>query len=119
MSRTHRAGLLLLGILSLLDLAGPAMTDGKHPPMAVAVAASGLGAFSLMSLWYAWRGDGRAIVTFVALRLLSAVTVVPAFFVSGVPAAAMVGAAAIVVVTVVGVILTLSSVRAPFPVVAR
>jgi hypothetical protein len=118
MSRTHRAGLLVLGILSLLDLAGPAMTDGRHPPMAVAVAGSVIGAFSLMSMLYAWRGDRRALVTFVALRLLSAVITVPAFFISGVPAAATIAAAAIVVVTVVGVVLTLSSVYSPSPVVA-
>jgi hypothetical protein len=38
MSRSYRAGLILLGVLSAADLALPVLTDGEHPPMSVALA---------------------------------------------------------------------------------
>lgn len=47
MSRSFRAGLALLGVLSALDVALPLLTDREHPPMAVALVASALGVASL------------------------------------------------------------------------
>jgi hypothetical protein len=111
MSRNYRAGLILLGLLSLVDLAGPVLTDGDNPPMAVAVTASALGALSLVSLVFAWRGSARGLVALV--------TAVPAFFVSDVPAAVVAGAAATIAVTIAGVLLCLRRETAPVAKVAR
>ena len=59
MSRSCRAGLVLLGVLSLVDVAGPLMTNGDNPPMSVALAGSVLGVASLICLYVSWRGSRR------------------------------------------------------------
>ena len=41
-TRQYRAGLIVLGLLSLVDLAGPLITDGQHPPMVIALIGAGL-----------------------------------------------------------------------------
>jgi hypothetical protein len=112
MSRNLRLGLALLGVLSLIDLTGPLLTDGDHPPMSVAIAGSALGAASLVGLALAWRGSRGALITVVVLRLISALSAVPAFFVTGVPTMAVVAAAGIVALTLVGVVLVLGAARA-------
>jgi hypothetical protein len=119
MSRTFRVGLVVLGVLSALDLFTPLLTDGEHPPMAVALAGSVIGLVGLVLLVPAWRGSARAAVALIALRLLSAVTAVPAFFADGVPAVAVLAAAGGIAVTVVGVVLVLAGLRRAIPVGAR
>ncbi|NEA30134.1 hypothetical protein [Streptomyces sp. SID13031] len=111
MSRTFRAGLILLGLLSVGDLAGPLLTDGEHPPMSVALIGSALGLVSLVLVVLAWRGARRAVVPLIVLRLLSGLSAVPAFFAGGVPAAAVVAAALTVVLAVVGTTLLLVPAR--------
>lgn len=106
MSRSTRAGLALLGLLSIADLVGPLLTDGD-PPMPVAIVCSALGLATLALLVPAARGSRRALVGLVSLRLLSALLAVPALFVGGVPSGAVVGAAVIVAATVAGVALVL------------
>jgi hypothetical protein len=118
-SRSYRAGLIVLGLLSVLDLFTPVLTDGEHPPMAIAVVGAVIGLVSLGLVVAAWRGTSRAVIPLVVLRLLSALTAVPAFFVDGVPSAALGAAAAIVALSVVGVVLVLSGVRQPSVVAAR
>ncbi len=102
-----RAGLVVLTVLSLIDLAGPLLTDGDHPPMSVALIGSALGLASLVCIGYAWRGATRAVVPLIVLRVISALTALPAFFVTDVPAAAKIAAVVIVVLTVLGSALTL------------
>lgn len=109
-SQRFRAGLIVLGVLSALDVAGPAMTDGKHPPMAIALIGTALGLASLALIAVAWR-SGRAVTPLLVLRVLSAVSAAPAFFLSGVPVAAKAAAGAIVVLTVVGAGLMMSAQR--------
>jgi|1186.fasta_scaffold12981_3 hypothetical protein len=108
MSGRPRAGLVLLGLLALFDLAAPAMTDGDHPPMSIAIAGSVLGVASLVCLLLAWRGSHVALVTLITLRLISALTAVPAFFAADVPMVAVVAAVGFVALTVVGVVLVLT-----------
>jgi hypothetical protein len=48
MTRLYRAGLIVLGLLSLVDLAGPLFTDGQHPPMVIALIGAGLGLISIV-----------------------------------------------------------------------
>lgn len=47
MSPSSRAGLVLLGLLSAIDLFLPLLTDGETPPMGVALVAAALGLASL------------------------------------------------------------------------
>lgn len=94
------AGLVLLGVLSVLDAVTVLFTGGGFPPVEVAVAASALGVVSLVLLVPAWRGGRLALRWLVGLRLVSALTSVPALIVDGVP-----GSVRIVVVC--GLLLTL------------
>jgi hypothetical protein len=103
----YRFGLVLLGLLALMDLATPLLTDGDHPPMSVAIGAAVIGLISLVLVGYAWRGKRWTLAPLITLRLASALLAVPAFFVSDVPAAAVAAAGFGVAATVVGVIAVL------------
>lgn len=102
----QRYGLLLLGLLSLGDVAAIFVTDGKTPPYAVAALSTVLGLACLFLAVRALRQPWRPIRLLVGLRILSAVTALPAFVVDDVPAAAKVAAAAVVVITAVAILLT-------------
>jgi hypothetical protein len=96
---------VLLGLLSVIDVVGLLATDGQHPPYEIAGLDAALG---LVSLWFVariWRGDWRGVRVLIGARVLSALTAVPAFFVSGVPTPAVVAAAAIVALTALAVVL--------------
>lgn len=112
-----RIGLAVLGLLSLADVAAPFVTDGTTPPMGVALVDGVLGVASLGALVLAARGSRRGLLSLVGLRLLSAVTAAPAFFVSAVPTPVVVLSAALVVLTVAAVVVVLAPARAA--VVAR
>jgi hypothetical protein len=109
MSRSFHTGVVLLGVLSLVDVAGPLMTDGDNPPMSVALAGSALGLASLVCVYFAWRGASRAVLPLAGLRLLSALTAVPAFFAAGVPGAIRGLAGVIVLLSIVGIALVVGS----------
>lgn len=111
MSASFRAGLIVLGLLAAADLAGPLLTDGEHPPMAIAMAGAVVGLVSLVMIVFAARGSGRATITLVVLRALAALSAVPAFFEPGVPAGARVFAGAGIVLTVLGIGLVLTPSR--------
>ncbi len=102
----RRAGLVILGLLSLADIATLPLTDGDHPPYPIAVLATLLGVVSLVLVVQALRDPSRPLRLLIGLRVLSAVTALPAFFVDDVPAAAQAIAGAIVVLTAAGVLLT-------------
>jgi hypothetical protein len=111
MSLMFRAGLAVLFVLSVADLALPLLTDGEHPPMAVALVASVLGLVSIALIISAWRGARRAVVPLIVLRLLSAVAATPALFASGVPAGMVAVGAAVIALTVTGVVLVLAGAK--------
>ncbi len=114
MSGLFRTGIVVLALLALADVAAPLLTDGEHPPMGIALIACAAGVVSLVLAVLAWRTEkiGYAI-GLVAIRVLSALTAVPAFQVPGVPVVAMVLAGALLALTVVGVALTLIGLRRP------
>ena len=58
-------GLIVLGLLSLVDLAAPLFTDGQHPPMVIALIGAGLGLISIILVILAWRGRLAAAITLV------------------------------------------------------
>ena len=101
----RRIGLVIFGLLSLGDIATLAMTDGETPPYPVAVVAALLGLVSLVLAVLAFRDPGKPLRLLIGLRVLSAITALPAFFVSDVPAGAQAAAAGVVVLTAVGVLL--------------
>lgn len=105
MTTSVRLGLVLFGLLSVGDIADLALTDGHHPPYLVAALSALLGVASLYFVVTAWRGSPSALRPLLALRILSALTAVPAFFVSDATGAAVGSAGAIIVLTVVGVLL--------------
>ena len=101
---SRRAGLAILGLLSLADSSMLLLTDGSTPPYSVAALATALGLLSLVLVIRAFRDSSRPIRLLVGLRVLSAVTALPAFLVGDVPAA-QAAAAATVVLTVMGILL--------------
>jgi hypothetical protein len=113
MSALYRGGIVLLGVLSVLDLAAPLYTDGQHPPMFIALIGSALGLISIVLAVLAWRGRTGAAIGLSVVRVLSALTAVPAFWETGVPAPIMAVAGSFIVLTVVGVVLTLAGLRRP------
>ena len=119
MLATYRAGLVILGVISLGDLAAPLLTDGETPPMSIALIGCALGLISLVLVVLAWRGRTPAAVGLVVVRLLSALTAVPAFVFTGVPLVPMILAGVFITLTVVGVGLVLAGLRRPALVGAR
>jgi hypothetical protein len=105
MTTRIRTGLLIFGLLSVGDIASLATTDGTHPPYVIAAIGAVLGAVSLYFLVTAWRGNRAAMRPLLALRIVSALTATPAFFVHDVPAAALAAAVVIVALTAVGCVL--------------
>jgi hypothetical protein len=89
-----RTGLILAGLLGALDIAGGIMQLGGADllPTAVAVLMIAFGVATLVLVPFAWRGSAWAGWTIVGVRILSAMTGLPAFFVPGVPAGAVVAA---------------------------
>jgi hypothetical protein len=113
MSTAYRAGLVLLGLLSLGDLSAPLLTDGQTPPMFIALIGSALGLLSLVLVVIAWRGRVAAAIGLVVLRLMSALTAVPAFLAPDVPPVPMALAGVAITVTLVGVGCVLAGLRRP------
>jgi hypothetical protein len=113
MSTAYRLGLVLLGLISLGDLAAPLYTDGQSPPMFIALIGSALGLLSLVLVVLAWRGRVAAAIGLVVLRLLSALTAVPAFLEPGVPVVPMILAGVAITVTLAGVVLVFAGLRRP------
>lgn len=102
MSRSSRAGIVILGILSLADIAAPLLSDGDHPPMVVAWAAAVLGVASLALAVAVWRGRSGTVMPLATVRVVSALTAVPAFVTPDVPGIAKAAAAGVIVLTALG-----------------
>lgn len=113
MSPSSRAGLVLLGLLSAIDLFLPLLTDGESPPMGVALVAAALGLASLPLIVSAWRGARRALLPLIVLRAVSAISAIPALLEADVPTGVSAGAAAGIAVSVVGIVLILPAARRP------
>ena len=78
-----------------------------------AVIGSVLGLVSIVLAVFAWRGRTSAAVGLCVVRVLSALTAVPAFWVTGVPGPVMAVAGSFIVLTMVGTVLTLAGLRRP------
>ena len=87
MTRTNKVGLVLAGVLGLLDVINLASINapfpaGMTPPPTWLVVLWGvLGVVTLVAIPFAWRGNRKAVLTVVATRILSVLGQVPAYFV--------------------------------------
>lgn len=109
MKRT--TGLVLAGLLSIVDLVLAVTGDGEYPPRAITLTGAALAVATIVGIVLALRGRRTGVWIVVVARGLSAVAAIPAFVVGDVPPAAVAAAAAVVVITVVTVILLSPSLR--------
>ncbi|MFD8999952.1 hypothetical protein ACFV0T_03035 [Streptomyces sp. NPDC059582] len=120
LTRKNRVGLVLAGLLGLLDttnfLSIPADdSGGDGPPSGVLFADGILGLITVVAVVYTWPTADRTGSRVVAgSRIISAITSLPALFVSGVPAWVVAAVALSVIVTVFVTALVLSR-PAPTP----
>ena len=86
--------------------------------MSIALIGAGLGLLTLVLIALAWQGRVAPAVGAVVLRVLSALTAVPAFLFDGVPTVPKVLAGIAITLTVAGSVLVLAGLRRPVPAVA-
>lgn len=110
-SKMFVAGLFLLGLVSIGDVLTPVLTDGRTPPMSIALMASGLGLVSLACIVGAGKGSRPALAVLVTTRAVSALAAVPAFLVPDVPPGLRAAAGLGIAITLVGMALTLGGRR--------
>ncbi|GAA3233055.1 hypothetical protein ACFO1B_22880 [Dactylosporangium siamense] len=111
----NKIGLTLAALLAIGDvvtpftppLAADEATNG--PPFAVIVAGAVLGVITLVCAVHMWRTGNRISARLIAgTRILSALSAMPAFIVSGIPPIVVALVAAGVLLTVLSVVLVLS-----------
>lgn len=110
---SNRLGLALAALLGLLDLLPLPGGGPVGPPLGVIILDIVCGLVTLVCVVVAWRTGSRAAVRLAAgARILSAVTVLPAFFV-GPSAPVLALAALLVILAVLSVGLMLAPARRP------
>jgi hypothetical protein len=95
----------VLGLFQLLVLGSP-----DSAPVGVVLTTSGLGLVTLVGAAAAWRGSRAGLLVAVAARVLDSALGIPAFFLDA-PAWVVVLIAAMLVLTVVGVVLVAPDLR--------
>lgn len=101
-STLGRIGLVIAGLLALGDIVTGATQLGADAtlPIEVAITVIVAGVATLVLLPFAWRARRWASIAVVVIRVLSALTAVPAFFVPGLEPTLVIVAAAGIVVSV-------------------
>jgi hypothetical protein len=120
LSGKNKAGLALASFLGLTDVLGvlaiPSLAESTDPgpPPEVMIASGVLGVITLVAVVHTWRTASRGGARIAcASRILSMLTALPAFFVSGVPPLLVLLAAVTVVLTLISVFLVLARPVAP------
>lgn len=113
LNKKVKIGLVLALVIGVLDIAGLAMPtpegDAAGPPIGVLVFSGLMGVATIVLAVVSLRKRNRNAVRGVVItRFLSALSAVPAFFVSGVPGAVVVLVAVFIVLTVVTIALVMS-----------
>jgi hypothetical protein len=107
-SKTGLAALAVAGVLDLFQLLVLGSPDSA--PVGVVLTTSGLGLVTLVGVAVAWRGSRAGLLIAVVARVVDSALGIPAFFL-GAPAWVLALIAAMLVLSVVGVVLVASDVR--------
>ena len=100
----------LLGVIDIISLASLGSDDG--PPVIVTLSGAVFGVITLVGARIAWRGGPKwGLVAVIVSRVLSALSALPAFFVDDVPDWVPPVVGIFVVLTVVGVGLSVVALR--------
>jgi hypothetical protein len=94
----------------VLDLFQLLVLGSPDAPVGVVLTTSGLGVVTLLGVAAAWRGNRAGLLVAVAARVLDSALGIPAFFLDA-PAWVVVLIAAMLVLTVVGVVLVAPDLR--------
>jgi hypothetical protein len=109
-SGPNKVGLVLAGLLGLLDVASllnPTPPGEVGPPLGILVLDTVLGVVTVVAVVLAWRSRSRGLVRLAAgARILSLLSALPAFF-AGVPAPLLILVAGFTVISVATVVLML------------
>jgi len=108
-----RRGLILAIVLAALDVVTGilAVFGSFFAPPEVGILIIALGVATLVVVPYAWNGRRSPALIAIVVRLLSAATALPAFFVPDVPAAGIVAAAVGILISVLCAYLIASGLR--------
>jgi hypothetical protein len=107
---TAKMGLVALGAAGVLDLFQLLVLGSPDAPVGVVLTTSGLGVVTLLGVAAAWRGNRAGLLVAVAARVLDSALGIPAFFLDA-PAWVVVLIAAMLVLTIVGVVLVAPDLR--------
>jgi hypothetical protein len=107
---TAKMGLVALGAAGVLDLFQLLVLGSPDAPVGVVLTTSGLGVVTLLGVAAAWRGSRAGLLVAVAARVLDSALGIPAFFLDA-PAWVVVLIAAMLVLTIVGVVLVAPDLR--------
>jgi hypothetical protein len=105
-----KMGLVALGAAGVLDLFQLLVLGSPDAPVGVVLTTSGLGVVTLLGVAAAWRGNRAGLLVAVVARVLDSALGIPAFFLDA-PAWVVVLIAAMLVLTVVGVVLVAPDLR--------
>ena len=108
-SNSARLGLVIAALLGVGDviLGASQLGPDRTIPPEISTFAIIVGVVTLVAVPFAWRGAGWATWLVVVVRLLSALSALPAFFTPDVPAGFVAGAATEVVLAVLVAVLLL------------
>ncbi|MET0417651.1 MAG: hypothetical protein ABW022_16685 [Actinoplanes sp.] len=102
-----RFGLVICGLLGLLDIASVLGTGEDAAPVFVIVVSLVLGLITVGALIPAWRGNRRGLLTVVVSRVVSALLGIGAFFDDAAPDWVRVMVVVAMVVTALAVVLVM------------
>lgn len=106
-TRGAKVGLVILGLLGLLDVVSATDTGGPAPAVILVVDAV-VGLVTLVGVVLAWRSGSRTAVRAVAIsRVLSVLAAVPVFFVDDLPVGLVAASAVVILLNVLGLYLVL------------
>jgi uncharacterized membrane protein (UPF0136 family) len=104
-SRSRTAGLVILALLGVLDIAGlVGFAMEPTPPIAVIIGGAVLGALTVIGVWLAWRSRRGGIALAIGSRVIAALVGIPIFFMDT-PGWIQVATAVVMVLTVLGIVL--------------
>lgn len=105
--RSAKVGLVILGLLGLVDAVSSLDTSGPAPTVILVVDAV-VGLVTLGAVVMAWRTGSRAAIRAIVIsRVISILASVPVFFVDGLPTGLVAASAVAVLVTVLCLYLVL------------